>query len=137
MLARLAAVCYRRRWRILIAWVVALVVVNVLAQRSGGELLKVFKLPGTESQRTFDVLGQKFDQKGDIGELVYRVKGDATVRDPQARAELQPLIDELKRQPHVVSVTTQFDASPQGGERLISPIDPKIAYAEILFDVQP
>jgi RND superfamily putative drug exporter len=117
--------------------VLTLVVVNVLAQTAGGELLKVFRLPGTESQRTFDVLGQKFDQKGDIGELVYRVKSDATVRDPQVRTELQPLIDKLKKQPHVVSVTTQFDQPPQGGERLISPIDPKIAYAEILFDVQP
>jgi RND superfamily putative drug exporter len=134
MLARLAAVCYRRRWRILIAWVLTLVIVNVLAQTVGGDLLKVFKLPGTESQRTFDVLGQKFDQKGDIGELVYRAKGDVTVRDPQVRAALDPLIAELRRQPHVVSVTTQFDP---GGERLISQTDPKIAYAEILFDVQP
>src|SRR5690242_8875432 len=99
MLARLAAFCYRRRWRVLIAWVLTLIVVNVLANTVGGDLLKVFKLPGTESQRTFDVLGQKFDQKGDIGELVYRVKGDATVRDAQARAEVQPIIDELKKQP--------------------------------------
>jgi RND superfamily putative drug exporter len=136
MLARLAAVCYRRRWRILIAWVVALVVVNVLANTLGGDLLKVFKLPGTESQRTFDVLEKQFGQKGDTGQLVYRVKGDATVRDPQVRAEIQPVIDELKKQPHVVSVTTQYDAQG-GGEQFISPIDPRIARADILFDVQP
>ena len=62
MLRRLAAFCYSHRWRVLIAWIVLLVGVNVLAQTVGGDLLKTFNLPGTESQRAYDTLA-KFDPK--------------------------------------------------------------------------
>src|SRR4051794_39961891 len=105
MLARLAAWCYRRRRTVLVLWVVALVGVSVLGKAAGGNLEKTFSLPGTESQRTFDVLSNDFARKGDTGQLVYRVKGSGTVNDPAVRAAVLNTVDQLKHQKpqHVLS----------------------------------
>ena len=132
MLRRLASFCYRRRWRVLIAWVVVLVGVNVLAQTVGGTLLKTFSLPGSESQKAFDALGRNFAVKGDTGQFVFKVKGDGTVTSPAVVAEVQPVLQELAEQPHVSTVTSPYDPA---NARFISE-DGKIAYAEIQFDVQ-
>src|SRR4029077_3980311 len=83
MIRRLAAYCYSHRWRVVIAWVVLLVGVNVLAQTVGGDLLKTFNLPGSESQRAFDALGRDFARKGDTGDLVFKVRGAGAVTSPQ------------------------------------------------------
>ena len=82
MLPRMAAWCYRRRRLVVVAWIVALVGVNVLAQTVGGDLLKTFSLPGTESQRTFDVLKQNF-AAGDTRRA--RVQGEGRGRRALAR----------------------------------------------------
>src|SRR3984893_12388279 len=103
MLRRLAGSCYRRRWRVLIAWIVVLVGVNVLAQTVGGTLLKTFSLPGSESQRAFDVLGRDFARKGDTGDLVFKVRGDGTFNDADVKAAIEPVLATLARQPHVSS----------------------------------
>jgi len=132
MLRRLAAYCYKHRWRIVIAWLVLLVGVNVLAQTVGGDLLKTFSLPGSESQRAFDTLGRDFARKGDTGDLVFKVRGTGTVADPGVKATIEPLLTTLAKQPHVVKVSSPYDAA---NARLIAP-NQKIAYAEIQFDVQ-
>ncbi len=132
MLARIAATCYRRRWRVLIAWLIALVGVSVLSQTVGGDLLKTFSLPGTESQRTFDVLKSDFGRRGDTGDFVFKARGNGTVNDPAVRREVGAVVGQLQKQPHVVSISTPYEP---GGERFIAP-GAKIARAEILFDVQ-
>jgi RND superfamily putative drug exporter len=132
MLRRVASWCYRRRRLVVGAWIVALFGISVLGSTVGGDLLKTFSLPGTESQRAFDVLGKDFQRKGDTGDLVFKVKGTGDVRSPEVRQEIRPVFDELRKQPHVVSVTTPYQSE---GARFISS-DGKIAYAEILFDVQ-
>jgi putative drug exporter of the RND superfamily len=134
MLARLATVCYRRRWRVLIAWIIALVGVSVLSQTVGGDLLKTFSLPGTESQDAFDVLGRNF-VRGDPGDLVFKVNDPGDVQSsPEARAQITKVADEIRRQPHVESVTTPYDNAP--GPPSISPTNPKIGRGEIQFNVQ-
>jgi RND superfamily putative drug exporter len=141
MLARTAAWCYRRRWRVLIAWIVVLVGVNVLAQTVGGDLLKTFSLPGTESQRTFDVLKQDFARPGDDGKLVYAVKGDGTVRDSAVQQAVLAVANQLAAKPHVLCINTIYGtvgkapaACQEPGQ--IAPNDNKIADADIVFDVQ-
>jgi RND superfamily putative drug exporter len=131
VLARLAATCYRRRRRVVIAWVVALIGISVLAQTVGGDLLKTFSLPGTESQRTFDVLKNDFGRRGDTGDFVFKAR-HGTVNDPAVRSEVESVVSELRKQPHVVSVGTPYEP---GGQRFVAP-GGVIARAEILFDVQ-
>src|SRR6476620_175053 len=141
MLARLAAWCYHRRWRVLIAWIVLLIGVNVLEQTVGGDLLKTFSLPGTESQRTFDVLKQDFARPGDNGKLVYEVKGGGDVRSPAVQTAVLDVARELAEPPHVLCVNTLY--GPPIGKEPRACQEPaqvaagnKIANADILFDVQ-
>jgi len=132
MLRRLAAWCYRRRRRVVVGWVVALIVISVLGQTVGGDLLKTFSLPGTESDRAFNVLKKEFSRKGDTGDLAFRVKGPGDVNSAAVRSEIEPVFAKLRKEPHVVSVTTPYE--PAGGRFVAQ--GGKIAYAEILFDVQ-
>jgi RND superfamily putative drug exporter len=132
MLRRLAAACYAHRWRVLIFWIVLLVGTNVLAQTVGGDLLKTFDVPHSESGRAFSVLGRDFERKGDTGDLVFKVRGTGDVSAPQVKAAVDPVMAELRKQPHVVSVSSPYDPA---NARFVSSRG-KIAYAEILFDVQ-
>jgi putative drug exporter of the RND superfamily len=132
MLRRLAAWCYRRRRRVVVAWVIGLIVISVLGQTVGGDLLKTFSLPGTESDRAFSVLKKEFSRKGDTGNLVFRVRGPGDVNSADVRSEIEPVFAKLRNEPHVVSVTSPYEPA---GSRFVSG-DGKIAYAEILFDVQ-
>src|SRR6202035_5289185 len=83
--------------------------VNVLAQTVGGDLLKTFSLPGSQSQAAFDALGRNFGRKGDTGDFVFKVRGTGTVTSPAVEAAVTPVITELRKQPHVVSVSSPFD----------------------------
>ena len=131
-LARLASFCYRRRRFVVIGWIVLLIGVNVLAQTAGGDLLKSFSLPGSESQKTYDVLGKEFARTGDTGNLVFKAKDGKSVSDPDVRAAMEAVFEEFRGEPHVVSVSSPYD--PANGRFLSKSGD--IAYAEILFDVQ-
>ncbi len=132
MLRSLAEWCYRRRRLVVVTWIVALIGVSILGQTVGGDLLKTFSLPGTESQATFDVLKQQFSRSGDTGNVVFEARGNRTVDDPEVRQAMEPVFEELRKQPHVVSVTSPYEPA---GSRFIAQ-NGKIAYAEILFDVQ-
>ena len=133
MLPRLAAWCYRRRRLVVVVWIVLLVGVNVLAKTAGGDLLKSFSLPGTESQRAFDVMKADFAQAGDTGYLVFKSNAPDGIRAPAVFDAIErKLAPELRRQKHVAAVVTPWDP---GGSGFVS-TDGKIAYAEIQFDVQ-
>src|SRR4051794_23598685 len=126
MLRNVATWCYRRRRLVVVAWIIALVGISVLGQTVGGGLLKTFSLPGTESQRAYDVLGQEFQRKGDTGDIVFKAKDGSDADTAAVRAEIAPLLAKFRTEPHVVSVTSPFSPA---GERFISKSG-KFAYAE-------
>jgi RND superfamily putative drug exporter len=133
MLPSLARWCYRRRRLVVIAWIVLLIGVNVLAKTAGGDLIKSFSLPGSESQQAFDVMKDNFAQGGDTGYLVFESKTPAGAQSPEAFDVIEhKLAPELRKQKNVASVLTPYEP---GGSAFFSS-DGKIAYAEIQFDVQ-
>ena len=72
---RLARACNRHRWRTFGAWVLALVVVQLLASAVGTKQISSFRLPGTESQRAYDLLAEHFPAaKGDTDQVVFRAR---------------------------------------------------------------
>ncbi|MCU1388820.1 MAG: hypothetical protein JWL72_2158, partial [Ilumatobacteraceae bacterium] len=131
-LVRLARLCYRKRRIVVIGWVLLLVGLNIVAQTAGGDLLKSFSLPGSESQKTYDVLGKEFARTGDTGDIVFEAKGGKSVDDPDVRAAMESVFATFRTEPHVVSVSSPYDT---GNERFRAK-DGAIAYAEVLFDVQ-
>src|SRR5205823_13290037 len=56
MLQRLAAWSYRRRRRVLVLWIVALVMVSAIGSSVGSTFSQGFSLSGTESQRATELL---------------------------------------------------------------------------------
>ena len=131
MLARIAATCYRRRRIVVIVWVLLLVGVNVAANVAGGDLLKSFSLPKSESDRAFGLLREGFARGGDTGQLVYSAAA-GRVDAPQVAAVVDPVVAKIRNLPHVVEVDTPSDP---GGGRFVSP-DGTVAYAEIIFDLR-
>src|SRR5437868_13041524 len=84
---RLARVCNRHRWRTFFAWILALVAIQVIAASVGVKEISSFRLPGTESQRAYDLLADHFPaQKGDTDQIVYRAKS-GTLEDKKAEIE--------------------------------------------------
>ena len=132
---RLATWAFRKRWLVLVIWIVALVGANVIAGAKGPKYANAFSLPGTESQRAFDVLKERFPaRKGDTGEIVF--KADTGVMDPQVKATMEDTFDEVNTVRHVVDVESPYPNGqpPEGPPRISN--NGKIAYATVQFDDQ-
>jgi putative drug exporter of the RND superfamily len=91
LLARLADLTYRRRKRVVLAWVAALVAVLVVVPRFAGDYGVEFGTPGSESKATTDLLEEHFD--GSSGETV-----NVVWEAPAGAREAEPRIDRLLAQ---------------------------------------
>jgi putative drug exporter of the RND superfamily len=133
-LQRLARFCYDRRRYVLVAWLLAFVLVTGLSKTAGGKSATNFTLPGTESQRAFDLLKQNFPARsGDTAIIVFAANGPQGVRAPAVEQRMAAAFASARAaSSHVSGVTSPY--SPQGA-RQISP-DGHTAFAEIQFDVR-
>jgi putative drug exporter of the RND superfamily len=129
VLKRIADVCYRHRWRVLVLWIVAFVVMNALGGAFKGEFSQSFHLPKSDSQTAFDLLDQKFPARaGETAFVVFKASSPAT--DPAAKAAIEDVLTRLKAIDRVDSIRSPYD---EGGQLQISPKDPRITFAEIQF----
>jgi RND superfamily putative drug exporter len=111
VLANLASFCYRRRWFVLAMWVLALLAVSFWSRGLGNGFSQEFKLPASDSQQAFDLLGDAGrSMGGGGGEIVF--KADAGLTDPAARARLDTMIARIKDVPGVQGVRSPFDGGP-------------------------
>ncbi|UTI63653.1 MMPL family transporter [Paraconexibacter antarcticus] len=110
---RLARVCNAHRWRTFLAWLLALAALQVVAAGVGKKEIQSFRLPGTESQRAYDLLSQHFPaQKGDTDQFVYRAK-TGSLRDPQVKAEIERTLRAAAARPEVAGVITPYQPGGQ------------------------
>src|SRR4051812_24592354 len=111
-LVRLARLCNRHRWRTFGVWLLALVVVQLLAASVGTKKISSFRLPGTESQRAYDLLADHFPAaKGDTDQIVFRAR-QGTLNDPATKARIQAALAKVKKAPSVGTVDSPY--SPRG-----------------------
>jgi RND superfamily putative drug exporter len=130
MLERLARWCYTRRWRVLIAWIIALVGFGYLANVAGGEYATSFSLPGTESQEVFDLLDERFPTAaGDTATMVFRSEDGVATVQPQ----MEELFAKTEALPSVDGVVSPF-AEEQGAAGISR--DGTIAFASVQFHGQ-
>jgi putative drug exporter of the RND superfamily len=107
MLERLARTMYRRRRRVLVAWIVALIGTFMLSGAIGGAFHTEFKLPGTESQAAFDLLqSSSFRDRQVQGQLVF--KSDRGVDDPAVQRAMEGLFDEIQQKIPNVTVVSPY-----------------------------
>src|SRR5215207_4148894 len=124
---KLAAWCHDRRRTVIGLWVAAFVLVAALWGTAAGEYANNFRLPGTESQRAYDLLKDRFPQQsGDTATVVFAVD-DGRVLEASHRPQIEKAIDEIKQSPAVLSVGDPF---AQG-----APVskDGRITFAQIQF----
>ncbi len=126
MLQRLARFCYRRRWRVLGAWVVLLVGLFALNSSFGGKFLDEFDLPGSESQEAVDLLEEHgFDTRaGATGQIVFKTDN---VNDPTVRRDMEALFDQIAEVTAPSEVVSPY--SEEGAHQISE--DDTIAYAEV------
>ena len=130
MLNRLAAVCFRRRRRVLLLWVLGIVVLGAVMGAVGSGYRSDFTLPDVESKRGIDILDDQFGGQGagQVGNIVF--EADNGVEDPNVRGVIEPFLAEVAKIEGVQSLASPYTP---GNERQIASegVDAgRIAYAE-------
>ena len=131
---KLAAWCHDRRRTVIGLWVAAFIALAALWGTAAGEFVNNFNLPGTESQRAYDLLRDKFPQQsGDTANVVFAVKDGSVLAK---RAELEAVVAEIKKSPEVLAVADPFAEGAPVSK------DGRITFAQIQFkdppgDVEP
>jgi putative drug exporter of the RND superfamily len=95
-LGRLGDLAFRRRGRVVLAWIVALVAIVALAPAIAGEYGADYSNPGSESQRASDLIESRFpDSTGETVDVVW--KADGGVRAAQVQKRMNGLIARAER----------------------------------------
>jgi putative drug exporter of the RND superfamily len=130
MLKRLAQMCFRRRRRVLLVWVLGIVLIGAVMGAVGSGYRSDFTLPNVESKRGIDILDAQFGGQGagQVGNVVFQA--DQGVEDPQVREAMEGFLTKVAQLPNVQSVTSPYEP---GNEAQISDRGDqagRIAYAE-------
>ncbi|MCW2972220.1 MAG: hypothetical protein JWN72_493 [Thermoleophilia bacterium] len=127
-IARFAA---RRRWIVIVGWLVLLVGVGAIVSNVGTAYSDDFKLPDTESTRAYDALGEGFQgASGDVEQIVVRADAGAKVTDAKQQAQVEELLAKVAKLPHVTGVVSPYD---EAGAAQVS-ANGRIAFATVNFD---
>jgi putative drug exporter of the RND superfamily len=95
-LGRLGDLAFRRRGRVVLAWIVALVVIVALAPAIAGDYEADYSNPGSESQRASDLIESRFpDSTGETVDVVWRADGG--VRAAQVENRMDGFIARAER----------------------------------------
>ena len=114
-LGRIARVAYRRRGRVLLAWLAALAIAVGLSVAFGGDFNADYSAPGSDSSAAQNLLENRFpSESGATIDFVVRADGGVEA----AKAAVDGLLTEMKGLPHVAGVpdpyTTPGSISPDG-----------------------
>ncbi|MGW6309048.1 MMPL family transporter [Streptomyces niveus] len=130
-LYRLGRLAFRRRWRVLLAWVAVLVAAGIGISSVSGSTTDDFTLPGTQSQRAIDLLEAEFPQasaSGATARVVVEAPDGEKLTSAAHKAQVEALVDELRTAPQVATVADPFSSglvSASGG----------VAYAQVTYAV--
>jgi RND superfamily putative drug exporter len=120
---KLAAWCHDRRRTVIGLWVAAFFISVGLWASSAGEFVNNFKLPGTESQRAYDLLKDKFPaQSGDTATVVFAVDQGSVL---DKRTEIEAVRTEIEKSPEVLAVADPLAKGAPVSE------DGRITFAQI------
>ncbi|MFB1042687.1 MMPL family transporter [Streptomyces chrestomyceticus] len=131
-LYKLGRFAFRRRRFVALIWVALLAVAGVGAATASSPAADSFSVPGTESQKTFDLLGERFPgtkADGATARVVFKAPDGQQVTAPAQKKAVEKVVGELKSSsPQVASVSDPYLA--KGVAR-----DGKIAYAQVTYKV--
>jgi len=124
-----ARFAYRRRWLILVLWIILFLGMNALSQSFGTSYANTFSLPGTNSTHALKLLQSGFKSKsGDVDEIVFQATSGTIASHQKAILAMDKRVAKV---PAVASVVSPF----VGGSLQVSK-DGKIAYSVVYFKTQ-
>ena len=130
-LYRLGAFAAHRRWVVLAAWLVLLVVVGLLIRTLGANTSNNLELPGTDSQAASDLLADRFPpQQNGSNPIVFRTHTGKVTDQPRKQA--------IKDTRSALLELHEVDTAPSPfGERSGSQIskDGQIAFIPVLLNI--
>ena len=125
----LARWCFRHKFRVLAAWLVALFVIGGINAGAGSGFTDSFSLPGTESTTALNLLTKNFNSEStDTNQVVFAADD---VNDPATKARIEETLAKIKDGPHVERVDSPF--AKGAAARQISK-DGKVAFANVHMD---
>lgn len=130
-LYRLGRFAFRRRHLVALIWVALLALAGVGAAGAPAAGNSSFSIPGTEAQKAFDLLEERFpgsSADGATARVVFKAPAGEKMTDADHRATVQKTVDELSGGSEVARVTDPY----QGGG--VSQ-DGTIAYASVSYKV--
>src|SRR3982751_4403603 len=103
-LVRLADIAYRRRGRMVLAWIVAAIVIMGVGFSLAGEYQADYNTPGSESKASSDLTKQRFG--GYSGQEVYVVwKDPQGAQSPQAKQQINTFLAQAEKVEHIARHT--------------------------------
>ncbi|MGW8743269.1 MMPL family transporter [Streptomyces sp. NPDC055794] len=130
-LYKLGRLAFRRRHFVALIWVALLTLAGVGAASAPPAGTTSFSIPGTEAQKAFDLLEQRFPGQsadGATARVVFKAPSGEKMTDAGNKATVEKTVDELKDGSEVASV-----ADPYTGTAVSK--DGTIAYASVRYDV--
>ncbi|MFJ5995959.1 MMPL family transporter [Streptomyces sp. NPDC092370] len=127
----LGRLSFRRRHVVALIWVVLLTLAGAGAAGAPAAGNSSFSIPGTEAQKAFDLLEQRFpgtSADGATARVVFKAPSGEKMTDPGNRATVQDTVKELSVGSEVVRVTDPYRA------KAVSE-DGTIAYAQVSYKV--
>ncbi|MEV5091872.1 MMPL family transporter [Streptomyces griseoincarnatus] len=139
VLRRLGEWCARHFVVVIVAWLVALVVLQVVSRAVGGTYSDDFTLSGSQSQQGIEVLQRHDPQAGGYSSQV--VLHDDQQELTALGSQMSSTVSGLEKLPHVLSAQNPLTAQgPSGSSQPdVGPLssDGRTAYITVRFDVQP
>ncbi|MEI5523775.1 MMPL family transporter [Streptomyces brasiliscabiei] len=129
-LYKLGRLAFRRRGRTTLLWLLILVGVGYAASAAPAPPADTFSMPGTESQKAFDLLKERFPDAsadGATARVVVRAP-EGKVSDPDQKAKVEQLLADLAKAPLVKGVADPYRAGAVSK-------DGTTAYATVLYEV--
>ncbi|MFF5968054.1 MMPL family transporter [Streptomyces collinus] len=130
-LYKLGRLSYRRRHFVALIWVALLTLAGVGAASAPAAGNSSFSIPGTEAQKAFDLLEQRFpgtSADGATARVVFKAPSGEKMTDPGNKATVKETVKELSDGSEVVRVTDPYQA------KAVSK-DGTIAYAQVSYKV--
>ncbi|KPI21662.1 MMPL domain protein [Actinobacteria bacterium OK074] len=130
-LYRLGRFSFRRRHFVAFFWVALLTLAGVAAANAPAAGSTSFSIPGTEAQKAFDLLDQRFpgsNADGATARVVFKAPAGEKMTDAANKATVEKTVKELGDGSEVTSVADPFTAGAVSK-------DSTVAYVSVRYDV--
>ncbi|WP_089102193.1 MMPL family transporter [Streptomyces hyaluromycini] len=130
-LYKLGRLAFRRRHFVALIWVALLTLAGVAAASAPTAGSTSFSIPGTEAQKAFDLLDQRFpgsSSDGATARVVFKAPAGEKMTDKLNKAAVKKTVKELADGSEVTSVTDPYK------QHAVSK-DGTVAYASVRYDV--